>query len=155
MPDEDKKQRVDRELIELLNELRVALPGVQVLFAFLLTVPFAQRFSQVSGLQRAVYFVALLATAVASVLFITPTAYHRLRWREPDKEQMLFTANRLTIAGTVFLALAMAAVVFLIADVLYGGWQAAATAAGIGGLLAWFWYALPLSRRPGSVARRR
>ncbi|HET6771316.1 MAG TPA: DUF6328 family protein [Actinomycetota bacterium] len=102
MPDEDRKQRVDRELIELLNELRVALPGVQVLFAFLLTVPFAQRFSQVSGLQRAVYFVALLATAVASVLFITPTAYHRLRWREPDKEQMLFTANRLTIAGTVF-----------------------------------------------------
>lgn len=123
MPDEDKKQRVDREQIELLNELGGA-PRVQVLFAFLLTGAFAQRFSQVSGLQRAVYFVALLATAVASVLFITPTAYHRLRWGEPDKEQMLFTANRLTIAG-------------------------------IGGLLAWFGYALPLSRRLGSVARRR
>jgi amino acid transporter len=155
MAGEDKKERVNRELIELLNELRVALPGVQVLFAFLLTVPFAQRFETVSELQRAVYFVALLATAVASVLFITPTAYHRLRWREPDKERMLFTANRLAIAGTVFLAVAMAAVVFLIADVIYGGWQAAAAAGGVGGLLAWFWYALPLSRRGQPVARRR
>jgi hypothetical protein len=98
MAAEDKKERVNRELIELLNELRVALPGVQVLFAFLLTVPFAQRFGAVSDLQRAVYFVALISTAVASVLFITPTAYHRLRWREPDKEGMLFTANRLAIA---------------------------------------------------------
>jgi hypothetical protein len=155
MAGEDKKERVDRELIELLNELRVALPGVQVLFAFLLTVPFAQRFGAVSGLQRAVYFVALLATAVASVLFITPTAYHRLRWREPDKEGMLFTANRLTIAGTVFLAVAIAAVVFLVADVIYGGWQAAAAAAGVAGLLAWFWYALPLSRRGETVTKRR
>jgi phosphatidylserine synthase len=147
MVEEDKKARVNRELIELLNELRVAIPGVQVLFAFLLTVPFAQRFSQVSDLQRAIYFVALLATAVASVLFITPTAYHRLRWREPDKERMLFTANRLTIAGTVFLAVAIAAVVFVIADLLYGGWQAGLISAGVAALLAWFWYGLPLSRR--------
>ena len=149
MPGENKKERVDRELIELLNELRVALPGVQVLFAFLLTVPFAQRFEQVSDLQRAVYFVALLGTAVASILFITPTSYHRLSWRDPDKERMLFTANRLAIAGTVFLAVAMAAVVFLIADVMYGGWQASVTAGGVAGLLAWFWYGLPLSRRVG------
>jgi predicted neutral ceramidase superfamily lipid hydrolase len=155
MAAEDKKERVNRELIELLNELRVALPGVQVLFAFLLTVPFAQRFGAVSDLQRAVYFVALISTAVASVLFITPTAYHRLRWREPDKEGMLFTANRLAIAGTVFLAVAMAAVVFLIADVIYGGWQAAVTAGGVAGLLAWFWYGLPLSRRAEVAAKRR
>jgi Family of unknown function (DUF6328) len=147
MPNEDKKQRVDRELIELLNELRVALPGVQVLFAFLLTVPFAQRFADVSGLQRGVFFVALLATAIASVLFITPTAYHRLRWREPDKERMLFTANRLTIAGAVFLAIAMAAAVFLVTDVIYGTWQAALISAAVGGLLAWFWFGLPLSRK--------
>lgn len=150
MKSEDEEGRLDRELIELLNELRVALPGVQVLFAFLLTVPFAQRFSDVSPLQRAVYFGALLATAVASVLFIAPTAYHRLRWRERDKERLLETANRLAIAGTIFLALAMAAVVFVIADVLYGGWQAAATVAAVGGLLAWFWYGLPLSRRAGN-----
>ena len=149
MADENKKQRVDRELIELLNELRVALPGVQVLFAFLLTVPFAQRFAGVSSLQRAVFFVALLATAMASVLFITPTAYHRLRWREPDKERMLFTANRLTIAGTVFLAVAVAAAVFLVTDVIYGTWLAALVSGGVAALLAWFWYGLPLSRRNG------
>jgi phosphatidylserine synthase len=147
MAQEDKKTRVNRELIELLNELRVALPGVQVLFAFLLTVPFAQRFERVTELQRVTYFVALLATAVASVLFITPTAYHRLRWREPDKEQMLFTANRLTIAGTVFLAVAIAAVVFMITDLMYGGWEAGLISGAVGGLLAWFWYGLPLSRR--------
>jgi uncharacterized membrane protein len=147
MTDENKDGRLDRELIELLNELRVALPGVQVLFAFLLTVPFAQRFAEVSDLQRGVYFGGLLATAVASVLFIAPTAYHRLRWRERDKERLLETANTLAIAGTVFLAVAMAAVVFLIADVLYGGWQAAAASGGIAGLLAWFWFGLPLSRR--------
>jgi hypothetical protein len=155
MAEENKKQRVDRELIELLNELRVALPGVQVLFAFLLTVPFAQRFAGASALQRAVFFVALLATAVASVLFITPTAYHRLRWREPDKEGMLFTANRLTIAGTVFLAIAMAAAVFLVTDVIYGTWQAALVSAGVAAILAWFWYGLPLSRRPGPGTTRR
>jgi hypothetical protein len=155
MPAEDKKERVNRELIELLNELRVALPGVQVLFAFLLTVPFAQRFVAASQLQRAVYFVALISTAVASVFFITPTAYHRLRWREPDKEGMLFTANRLAIAGTVFLAVAMGAVVFLITDVIYGGWQAAVAAGGVAGLLAWFWFGLPLSRRRGGSATRR
>lgn len=148
MKKEDDEGRLDRELIELLNELRVALPGVQVLFAFLLTVPFASRFSEVSGLQRAVYFSALLATAVASVLFIAPTAYHRLRWRERDKERLLETSNKLAIAGTVFLAVAMAAVVFVIADLLYGGWQAAATVATVVGLLGWFWYGLPLSRRP-------
>jgi uncharacterized membrane protein len=147
MTDENKEERLDRELIELLNELRVALPGVQVLFAFLLTVPFAQRFAAVSDLQRAVYFGGLIATAVASVLFIAPTAYHRLRWRERDKERLLKTANTLAIAGTVFLAVAMSAVVFLIADVLYGGWQAAATAGSVVALLAWFWYGLPLSRR--------
>jgi hypothetical protein len=155
MADENKKQRVDRELIELLNELRVALPGVQVLFAFLLTVPFAQRFAGASGLQRAAFFLSLLATAVASVLFITPTAYHRLRWREPDKERMLFTANRLTIAGMVFLATAMAAAVFLVTDVIYGTWQAAVISAGVAGLLAWFWFGLPLSRRIGSGPTRR
>jgi Flp pilus assembly protein TadB len=101
----------------------------------------------VSDLQRSVYFGSLLATAVASVLFIAPTAYHRLRWRERDKERLLETANTLAIAGTIFLAAAIAAVVFLIADVLYGGWQAGAAAAGVAGLLVWFWYGLPLSRR--------
>src|SRR5256885_16323521 len=103
-------QDLDRELIELLNELRVVLPGVQVLFAFLLAVPFANGWARVTDLQRDVFFVAFIATAVASILLIAPSSYHRLRWREGDKEHMLETSNRLAIAGTVFLALGMTAV---------------------------------------------
>ena len=147
---ESEKERLDRELIELLNELRVALPGVQVLFAFLLAVPFTQRFPQVTELQKDVYFASVVLTAVATILLIAPSAYHRIQWRQRDKEQMLVTSNRLAIAGTVVLALAMVAVVFLIADVLYGGWVVAVTTVVIAGLFAWFWYALPLVRRARS-----
>lgn len=107
MAEEDQKERVDRELIELLNELRVALPGVQVLFAFLLTVPFTERFGRATALQRSVYFATLLLTTASSVLLIAPTPYHRLRFRAPDKEQLLFTSNRLAIVGLGLLASAM------------------------------------------------
>jgi Family of unknown function (DUF6328) len=146
---------LDRELIEFLNELRVALPGVQVLFAFLLAVPFANGWTRVTDLQRDVFFVAFIATAAASILLIAPSAYHRLRWREGDKEQMLRTSNRLAIAGTIFLALGMTAAVFLISDILFRAWWAALTTALVGGAFAWFWYGLPLSRRSGDGARSR
>jgi len=146
---------LDRELIELLNELRVALPGVQVLFAFLLAVPFANGWTRVTDLQRDVFFVAFLATAAASILLIAPSAYHRLRWREGDKEQMLQTSNRLAIAGTIFLALGMTAVVFLISDILFRAWWAGLATGAVAGGFAWFWYGLPLSRRPGDAARSR
>jgi hypothetical protein len=146
---------LDQELIELLNELRVALPGVQVLFAFLLAVPFANGWTRVTALQRDVFFVAFLANAAASILLIAPSAYHRLRWREGDKEQMLRTSNRLAIAGTLFLALGMTAAVFLISDILFEGLWAAVTSALIAGGFAWFWYGLPLSRRSGDEARSR
>jgi uncharacterized protein DUF6328 len=149
------KEDLDRELIELLNELRVALPGVQVLFAFLLAVPFANGWTRVTDLQRDVFFVAFLATAAASILLIAPSAYHRLRWREGDKEQMLRTSNRLAIAGTIFLAIGMTAVVFLISDILFKAWWAALTASLVGGGFAWFWYGLPLSRRSAVQARSR
>ncbi len=144
---EDKSERLNRELIELLNELRVALPGVQVLFAFLLVVPFNQRFGRVTELQRNVYFAAFICTAVSSVLLIAPSAYHRLRWRQHDKEQMLETSNRLAIAGTVFLALGMTAVVFVISDLLFGVVVAALVTAVAAIAFAWFWYGLPLTRR--------
>ena len=137
---------LNRELIELLNELRVVLPGVQVLFAFLLAVPFANGWTRVTELQRDVFFVAFLATAAASILLIAPSSYHRLRWREGDKEQMLETSNRLAIAGTAFLAVGMTAVVFLITDILFMATWAAVTAAVVGGTFAWFWYGLPLIR---------
>jgi predicted membrane channel-forming protein YqfA (hemolysin III family) len=144
---EDKGSRLDRELIELLNELRVALPGVQVLFAFLLTVPFTQRFSSVTSPLRGVYFLSVLATATATILFIAPTAYHRLRWRDRDKEQMLQSANRMAIAGTVFLAVSITAVVYVITSLLFGTPVALGVATGVAGLVGWLWYSLPLLRR--------
>ena len=150
MPDEegeDTQERLNRELIELLNELRVALPGVQVLFAFLLTVPFTQRFARATELQEGVYFATLLCTAASTLLLIAPTSYHRLRWRQHDKERMLQTSNRLSIAGTVFLALAMSGAVFLVTDVLFEAGTAAAVTALTAVLFAAFWYGLPLSRR--------
>jgi Family of unknown function (DUF6328) len=148
MPDtESKEEREDRELIELLNELRVALPGVQVLFAFLLAVPFTQRFGQVTELQRDVYFVTFLCAAAATGLLIAPSAYHRLEWRRGDKEHVLVVSNRLVIAGTVFLALAISGSVFLVTDMLFDATSAALVAAVTAAFFGLFWYALPLLRR--------
>jgi hypothetical protein len=145
--EESKDERLDRELIELLNELRVALPGVQVLFAFLLAVPFTQRFERLTGVQEDVFFAAFLCTAVATALLIAPSAYHRLRWREHDKEHMLQLSNRLAIAGTVFLAAAIIAVVYLVTDLIFG--RAATLVATLLAtiLFGWLWYGLPLVRR--------
>jgi uncharacterized membrane protein len=144
--EESQKEQVDRELIELLNELRVALPGVQVLFAFLLTLPFSQRFGQVTRSERDVYFAAFGCATVATALLIAPSAYHRIHFRRHDKEQLLETSNRLAIAGTVFLALAVACVVYLITDFLYHVVAAAVATAVVAGCFGWFWYGLPLSR---------
>jgi DMSO reductase anchor subunit len=145
--DESKDERLDRELIELLNELRVALPGVQVLFAFLLTVPFSQRFGQLTDFQRDTYFATFLAAALASLFLIAPTAHHRLRWRAHDKERLLQTSNREAIAGTIFLALAITGTVLVITDVFFGTTWAAVVAGVVAGILVWLWYGLPLSRR--------
>jgi phosphoglycerol transferase MdoB-like AlkP superfamily enzyme len=147
MPDESKGERLDRELAELLQELRVALPGVQVLFAFLLTVPFSQGFAKLSSFQRDLYFAILLATALSSVLFIAPTAYHRLRWRDYDKERLLVTSTRLSIVGIAVLAVAVAGAVYLIGDVLFGVGVAAMASGAIGAALVWFWFGLPLARK--------
>ena len=147
MADESKGERLDRELAELLQELRVALPGVQVLFAFLLTVPFSQGFTKLSAFQRDLYFAILLATALSSVLFIAPTAYHRLRWRDYDKERLLVTSTRLSIVGIAVLSVAVAGAVYLIGDVLFGVGVAAMATAAIGASLVWFWFGLPLARK--------
>jgi len=136
----------DRELIELLNELRVALPGVQVLFAFLLVVPFSQRFADVTKTQQNVYFAGFLCATIATAFLIAPTSYHRLRWRTRDKEKMLVTANRLTIAGTAFLAAAMSCVVFFITDFLYSRGITGVVAGATAGVFLWLWYGLPLVR---------
>jgi hypothetical protein len=145
--DETQKERVDRELIELLNEVRVALPGVQVLFAFLLTLPFTNRFREVAGATEALYVVALSTTAAASAFLIAPSAYHRLNFRTPRKEQLLFTSNRLVIAGTTLLAIAMGSSLYVVVSFLYGSAIGGALAGGLGALLAGLWYAFPLRRR--------
>ena len=144
---ESKEERLDRELIELLNELRVALPGVQVLFAFLLGVPFTQRFAQVTDLQKDVYFVTFLCAAVATALLIAPSAYHRLEWRRGDKEHLLVVSNRLAIAGTAFLALSISGTVFVVTDLLFNKTSAAVMAGLTAAFFGWFWYAMPLLRR--------
>jgi len=144
---ESKEERLDRELIELLNELRVALPGVQVLFAFLLGVPFTQRFEQVTELQKDVYFLTFLCAAVATALLIAPSAYHRLEWRRGDKEHLLVVSNRLAVSGTVFLALAISGSVFVVTEMLFDAPSAAVVAALSAAFFGWFWYGLPLLRR--------
>jgi hypothetical protein len=145
--DESKQDRLDRELIEFLNELRVVLPGVQVLFAFLLTVPFANRFTSITNLQRQVFFAVFLCTTAATALLIAPSAYHRLRWREYDKERMLRTSNRLAIGGMVFLSLALVGAAFLVTDLLFHPAAAAVVTAAVALFFAWFWWGLPLSRK--------
>ena len=96
---ESEEERLDRNLLELLNELRVALPGVQVLFAFLLTVPFTQRFTTLTATQEEVYYATLLLTTASAVLLIAPSAHHRINFRQQDKAYIVFLANKLTIVG--------------------------------------------------------
>jgi Family of unknown function (DUF6328) len=143
---ETKEERLNRELIELLNEVRVALPGVQVLFAFLLAVPFQQRFADTTSFQRDTYFVALALSLLATAFLIAPTALHRLNFRARDKEAIVFISNRLVIAGTGVLALAMTAVMVLISDVIFSTTMAIVTGVGSGLVFALLWLALPVSR---------
>jgi hypothetical protein len=141
---ESEGERANRELMELLNELRVALPGVQVLFAFLLTVPFSQRFDQLDGADRRVYMGAVLATAAATICLIAPSAHHRVRFRSGVKEHLLRAANILTVTGLVLLAFAMAAATYVITDMVYDSTLAAALAAGLAGIAIAVWFLLPL-----------
>jgi hypothetical protein len=145
--EESRRERINRELIELLNELRVALPGVQVLFAFLLAVPFANGWSKVTDSQKNIFFATLIATSISTACFIVPTAYHRLNFRKREKENILLLSNKFAVAGILFLALSMIGVLMLITDVIYS--QTAALVTGglalvmFGGL----WLVLPLIRR--------
>jgi Kef-type K+ transport system membrane component KefB len=145
MADENKEDRHNRELIELLNELRVALPGVQVLFAFLLAVPFASGFPKLGKLDRDIFFVAFIATALSTVLLIAPSSYHRLRWRQHDKERLLVVSNGLTIAGLACLAVAITSTVFVITDFLFHRAWAATFTAFIAACFLLLWYGLPLA----------
>jgi hypothetical protein len=144
---ESETERLDRNLSELLQELRVALPGVQVLFAFLLTIPFNQRFALLTTAQERIYLATLLSTTIAAVLLIAPTAYHRLNFRKQQKGRLVFVANRCAIVGLGFLALAMTGVVLLITDFLFSTVVTVTCTAFAALMFLTFWYALPLLRR--------
>src|SRR5919112_712836 len=118
---ESKGERLDRELGELLQELRVILPGVQVLLAFLLTAPFQQRFGQLPGTERNAFFTAIVCATLATVLLIAPSAHHRLRWRAGDKERLLRVGNQMAIWGTVFLGAAIVLALYVVTNVLFAG----------------------------------
>ncbi|MGY1638838.1 DUF6328 family protein [Geodermatophilus sp. SYSU D00742] len=146
-PGESRKERIDRELLELLNELRVALPGVQFLFAFLLVVPFQDRGGDLTDFQRDVYFVTLLAAAIATGLLIAPAAQHRVLFRQHDKENLLRRSHRSAFVGLIVLAVAICSAVLLVTDVLFDLTQAWVTAGIVAALLAWWWIAVPFWQR--------
>jgi len=144
-PDREARKR-DRQMIELLNELRVALPGVQILFAFLLTVPFAQGFERTTSFQRDLFFGVLMATAVSTICLIAPTATHRLRFHQNERAYIIESSNRLLIAGLVFLAVAILGAVVLITDFLFGGAKVWIYSGLMAVLLVGLWFARPLGR---------
>jgi hypothetical protein len=147
--DETRKQRVDRELNELLGELRIALPGVQMLFAFLLTVPFYARFETLTASSRGVFFSTFTFTTIAAVFMIAPSSNHRISFRAQDKERLLLRANRFAIVGVAFLALAICGVMYFIAGMVLGKEWAPFAAGATAVLIALTWYLAPLVRMLG------
>jgi Family of unknown function (DUF6328) len=152
--DETEVERVDRNLQELLQELRVAIPGVQVLFAFLLVAPFNTRFADLSSGQERLYLVALMCAGAATAFLVAPTAYHRLTFRLQDKRHIVLLGNRLTVAGLAFLALAMTAAIGLVTDVVFSGVTAMACTALVAGMFALLWFVGPFRRRSRTSAKR-
>ena len=147
-PDErgEEERRRDRQMIELLNELRVALPGVQILFAFLLTVPFSQRFATLTAFQRDVYYVTLMATALSTACLIAPSAAHRLRFHQSERAWIVESANELTIAGLCLLAIALGGSVLLITDVMFDGTRVWVYSGAVLAVIVGLWFVRPLLR---------
>lgn len=153
-PQPRSAKELDQEYSELLSELRVILPGIQLLAGFLLIAPFSFDFRAAPASQRLVYFVAFVSAVSASALTIAPSSQHRIRWREGDKEALLQAANNLTIAGSVALAISMAASVFLVGQLVYGNFTAAVVMAVLSVAMAWWWFLQPLVRRRNDNRRR-
>ena len=151
-PHRDERAKRDRQMIELLNELRIALPGVQILFAFLLTVPFSQRFEDLTTFQLDVYYVTLIASMLSAACLIAPTAAHRLRFHQGDRAWVIESAHRLSIAGLVFLAIAMGSAFLLITDVIFDGPRVWIYTAVVWGILVAVWFVRPLMRHASGAA---
>jgi hypothetical protein len=152
--DEDEDERLDRELIELLNEVRVAMPGVQVLFGFLLAVPFQQRFGDTSSFQRGVYLATVLAAAFATAFLVALPSYHRIMFRQRDKPALIAYGNKLAIAGLVMLAASMIGAVLLVTDLWFGVGTTGAVVGIVTFTYLGLWFAFPLSRRIGDARSR-
>lgn len=144
---ESKSTELEREHAELFHELRSMIPGAEVLFAFLLTIAFTNRFSEITPLQRNVYYATFLCSGLALVLLVAPAVFHRVQFRQHDKEAMMRIANKEALAATLMIVLSIAGTVFLITDVLFSARWAALAAGAIGGLAAVLWWGVPLSRR--------
>lgn len=145
--EESKKERLEREHGELLEELRSLIPGAEVLFGFLLAIRFTEKFGELTTLQEYVYYATLLSTAVALVMLLAPAAYHRIRFREGDKEVMLRKGNREAIAGTAAIAAAFTGVLFLVSDLVFSIPVAVVVALAFFALTAWRWWAIALARK--------
>lgn len=141
---ETPKERADRELIELLNELRVVLPGVTVLFAFLLAVPFAKGWPKVTPFERDAFLVAVSAAGVSIAFLTAPSAYHRLRFRHGDKSHIVTIGNRLAILGIAAFAVALDAVILLVLSYVVSRGAGIAACVSLGALVLTLWYGLPI-----------
>jgi hypothetical protein len=151
---ETAKEQTDRQLIELLAELRVALPGAQVLLGFLLTAPLASRFGRVSALDRAVLYACTLVTAAGVLLLMAPSVYHRVRWNSGGKADVVRIGHRLFLVGSGCLAVGLLCAVFFTGNVLYGPVAATTGVVLGGGVIAWFWYLLPIRHAHAPEIRR-
>ena len=145
--DESPPEQLDRNTIELLNELRVAGTGVQVMFGFLLIVPFNNRFRSLSLFEHSVYFVTLLLVAIATVLLLAPAIHHRILFRHGEKRYLVSIANRFAIAGMVFIGLGFTGILVLLSDVVVGGIAPIVVGLLTGVFIGGLWFVLPLRRR--------
>src|SRR3954471_11074192 len=144
---EEEQERLNRQMMELLNEIRVAMPGVQVLFGFLLTVPFQQRFQRVTEFQETVYFATLIAAAVATAFLIAPSAYHRVMFERHDKPNIIHIGTGQMLIGLAALAVAMNGAVLLVTDVLFEAGTVTITVVALGALYLTLWFGFGLLRR--------
>jgi hypothetical protein len=152
--DETPAERAIRNFLELLQGFRVAVTGVQVLFGFLLTVPFAPGYDRLAIADRRLFYVALVAAAVASVFFIAPVAQHRVLFRQGCKEALVRRSNLYGIIGTLALAVSMTAATMVVVDYLFTGLLAPIAAGCLAVLAGWLWFAKPVLTRIREAASR-
>ena len=143
-PDETSEERTDRNLIELLNELRIVLPGVQVLFAFLLIAPFSAGFGETTSFERLVYLITLLLAALAAALLMAPTAHHRLRFHKGDRLFIVNAGSHLATAGLICVALAMCGVILLVTSFVFGDLAAVVATGSTALVFVILWFVVPL-----------